>query len=73
MMPEMSGVDFHAELTRMSPELARRVVFVSGGAFTPDAATFLEQSPNPRLEKPFDPRAVLTLARRFAPGAQGSS
>jgi hypothetical protein len=49
------------------------VVFVSGGAFTPGAASFLEQSANPRIEKPFDPRTVLELVRRFAPRAEGTS
>jgi PAS domain S-box-containing protein len=71
MMPEMSGMDFYAELTRDSPQLASRVVFVSGGAFTPGAASFLEHSVNPRIEKPFDPRTVLELVRRFTPGTEG--
>jgi CheY-like chemotaxis protein len=67
MMPEMSGMEFHAELARAFPELAQRVVFVSGGAFSPKAAAFFEATPNPRLEKPFDPRSVLELVRRFTP------
>jgi len=65
MMPEMSGMEFHAELTRSFPELAQRVVFVSGGAFSPNAAAFLEAVENPRLEKPFEPRSVLALVRRM--------
>jgi CheY-like chemotaxis protein len=65
MMPEMSGMDFHAELTRRFPALAQRVVFVSGGAFSPNAAAFLEAVENPRLEKPFEPRSVLALVRRM--------
>jgi CheY-like chemotaxis protein/anti-sigma regulatory factor (Ser/Thr protein kinase) len=67
MMPEMSGMDFHAELTRCFPALAQRVVFVSGGAFSPNAAAFLEAVENPRLEKPFQPRSVLALVRRMVP------
>jgi CheY-like chemotaxis protein/two-component sensor histidine kinase len=65
MMPEMSGMAFHGELSQRFPELAQRVVFVSGGAFSPNAAAFLESVENPRLEKPFAPRNVLALVRRM--------
>jgi signal transduction histidine kinase len=54
MMPEMTGMEFHAELTRSAPQLAERVTFLSGGACTERAARFLESVPNRRLEKPFD-------------------
>jgi CheY-like chemotaxis protein len=62
MMPQMTGMELHAELVRLSPELAGRMVFVTGGAFTPGARAFLDSVPNQRLEKPFDAqqlRAVL--------------
>jgi CheY-like chemotaxis protein len=67
MMPEMSGMEFHAELSRRFPALAQRVIFVSGGAFSPKASAFLEAVENPRLEKPFAPRSVLELVRRMVP------
>ncbi len=54
MMPEMSGMEFHDELTRVRPELIARVVFMTGGAFTPAASKFLASIPNVRLGKPFD-------------------
>jgi signal transduction histidine kinase len=54
MMPEMTGMDFHAELARTSPEIAARVVFMSGGAFTQGAREFLETAPNLRIDKPID-------------------
>jgi signal transduction histidine kinase len=54
MMPEMTGMDFHAELSRTSPETAARVVFMSGGAFTPGAREFLETTSNRRIDKPID-------------------
>lgn len=52
MMPGMSGMELHAELLRVAPALARRMVFLTGGAFTPRAKDFLETVPNLRLEKP---------------------
>ena len=54
MMPEMTGMDFHAELRRLQPALADRVVFMSGGAFTASGRDFLERIPNPRIDKPID-------------------
>ena len=58
MMPEMSGMDFYDELARRSPDLAARVVFVSGGAFTADAKSFLDHVTNPLIEKPFSPKQL---------------
>lgn len=53
MMPKMTGIDFYEALLRIRPELAPRVVFLSGGAVTAKAARFLETVPNQRIEKPF--------------------
>jgi CheY-like chemotaxis protein len=61
MMPEMSGIDLHEALTRQAPDDARRMVFLTGGAFTERARLFLERVSNPRLEKPFDPRELRSV------------
>lgn len=58
MMPRMTGMDFHTELVRMAPEQAERVVFLTGGAFTPRTRAFLDQVANQRLDKPFEPAAL---------------
>ncbi len=63
MMPEMSGMRLHEELARLSPELARRMIFITGGAFTPWARTFLERVPNPIVEKPFDLKVLAATIR----------
>lgn len=54
MMPDMTGMDLHAEITRCAPQQAERIVFLTGGAFTQAARAFLDDVPNMRLEKPFD-------------------
>ena len=54
MMPEVSGVDLHAWLSDENPELAKQLIFVTGGAFTPRAREYLNHVDNERLEKPFD-------------------
>ena len=58
MMPEVTGMDFYAELKEVAPKQADAVVFVTGGAFTQRARAFLEHVPNPRLDKPFDGRQI---------------
>jgi PAS domain S-box-containing protein len=58
MMPEMTGMEFHAELSQRRPEWAGRVIFVTGGAFTAGARDFLSQSAAPFVEKPFDPKTL---------------
>jgi CheY-like chemotaxis protein len=54
MMPEMTGVEFHAALTAQFPDQARALMFLTGGAFNSETAAFLAAVPNERLEKPFD-------------------
>lgn len=63
MMPDMSGIDLHEALARVAPELAARMVFLTGGAFTPRAREFLGQIKNPCVEKPFNPRDLQQLVR----------
>jgi CheY-like chemotaxis protein len=58
MMPEMTGMEFHAELSRRMPHRAGRVIFVTGGAFTAGARDFLSQNAAPFVEKPFDPKTL---------------
>ena len=61
MMPEMTGMDVYDELSRLAPEQAASMIFLTGGAFTVGAQTFLEKVTNPRLEKPFEPAELLAL------------
>jgi CheY-like chemotaxis protein len=70
MMPEMSGMEFYAELTRRMPHLAGRVIFVSGGAFTPGAKAFMDRVKNERLDKPFDPANVRDVVQRMLASGQ---
>ena len=64
MMPGMTGMDLHEELERLEPAQATRMIFLTGGAFTPRARAFLAGVNNARLEKPFDPQGL----RRFVRG-----
>ena len=58
MMPHMSGIEFFAQLRNLDPELARRTLFMTGGAFTLPTRQFLASVSNPLLEKPFETAAL---------------
>ncbi|WP_224364973.1 PAS domain S-box protein [Hyalangium versicolor] len=70
MMPGMTGMDLYGELERASPEVAGRVVFMTGGAFTPRAVSFLQSVPNPKLEKPLNLEELRMLVTRRAVESQ---
>jgi len=61
MMPQMTGMDLYAELCRYDVELASRVIFLTGGAFTVAARAFLAEVENQRVEKPFDTQHLRAL------------
>ena len=61
MMPDMTGMDLFAEIDQISAAQADRIVFLTGGAFTPRAREFLDIVDNRRMDKPFDVRALKLL------------
>jgi CheY-like chemotaxis protein len=65
MMPGMTGMELHQALVRSRPELAARMVFITGGAFTEAAESFLEHVASHRMDKPFDPRALQAVVREL--------
>jgi len=52
MMPEQNGEEFYKELQRVAPEQAQRMIFMTGGAFTPRSEEFLRSSRVPQVSKP---------------------
>jgi PAS domain S-box-containing protein len=54
MMPGMTGMELFDVIKREDPQLAARVVFMTGGVSMHGVADFLERVPNRTLEKPFD-------------------
>ncbi len=57
-MPEMDGPSLHAALAAKDPELASRMLFVTGGAFTPQAHDFVRSMIGRVLYKPVAARAL---------------
>jgi signal transduction histidine kinase len=65
MMPTMTGIEFYAALKTRHPALVARVVFVTGGAITSQAAHFLDSIPNQKLEKPFKAAQLCAVVRQM--------
>jgi signal transduction histidine kinase/DNA-binding NarL/FixJ family response regulator len=68
-MPGVTGVELHHQLGVRFPGLERTIIFMTGGAFTPEAMRFLRDCPNPSIEKPIDLVEVARLIREVADGA----
>ena len=58
-------MDLYEALERVAPALVPRVVFITGGAFTPAAADFLERVPNTCVRKPFEAEKVCSVVRQM--------
>jgi len=65
MMPVISGEDVYRHLCEHAPELAARMIFMTGGAFTATAQRFFDEVDNPVLTKPFAPRDLRIAVRRM--------
>ncbi|MBI3070519.1 MAG: response regulator [Deltaproteobacteria bacterium] len=61
MMPEMTGMELHGEVTRRLPEVAGCFIFMTGAAVTSSAREFLDRVPNSHLEKPFNAARLRAL------------
>jgi two-component system, cell cycle sensor histidine kinase and response regulator CckA len=64
MMPDLDGVELYEALRAKRPELAERVVFVTGGAFAAHAREFIAKASVPTLEKPFEIDRVRALIQK---------
>jgi CheY-like chemotaxis protein len=61
MMTGMSGMDLAERLAAEAPAIVRKLVFMTGGAFSPRARDFVARHRESIVDKPFD---VLSETRR---------
>lgn len=62
-MPRLDGPAFYRATATLAPEVARRVIFVTGDVVDAATASFLEESGRPWLAKPFRLAELLRTAR----------
>lgn len=65
IMPDATGIDLYESLITIEPDLAAKIVFLSGGALTAKVAAFLSSVSNPRIEKPFSVVQLRNEVRRL--------
>ena len=66
IMPKMTGMELHERVQRAGLDVADRMIFLTGGAFTARAAGFVAKLPPRRwLQKPFEAKDLRSLARDF--------
>ena len=53
-MPGMGGEELYESVRRISPDMARRIIFSTGDVASDEARSFLERTGNPYLQKPFE-------------------
>ena len=73
MMPDMSGMTLHRALVERYPALARRTVFLTGGAYTSESRDFLDATSVEFLEKPFELDTLRALLRRLLAAEDGGA
>jgi len=57
-MPNINGEQFYREVLKMKPDLASRIIFLSGDVVNQETQAFLQSTGNPKLDKPFNLAAV---------------
>ncbi|MFV8754080.1 response regulator [Nannocystaceae bacterium ST9] len=65
MMPELTGRDVFEHIERNHPAYLKKIVFMTGGAFTERAAEFVEQVKARKIDKPFDIGLIRAILREF--------
>jgi signal transduction histidine kinase len=60
-LPGLTGMDVYEHLERTNPDVARRMVFMTGGVSDARAHDFAARVKNPLIEKPIDIKAFRSL------------
>jgi CheY-like chemotaxis protein len=53
MMPAMTGMEFYEIIRARGMGFEKKIILITGGAFTPKIRGWMETLTNPKLEKPF--------------------
>ncbi len=61
LLPEMSGIELYERIARLKPELAERLIFITGDATRPMTRVFLQGADLPYLLKPFNPGQLIAV------------
>lgn len=66
MMPELGGLQFYQQTLATKPELASRIIFMTGGTFSLGEERQLAELPNVVLSKPIDMEQLTSILQSYA-------
>ena len=73
-MPEIDGMEFFREATRLDPSLKDRFLFTTGDTYDLQVKKFLEETQSQFIRKPFRIKELLSIIeQRIETGKQGGS
>ncbi len=65
MMPNMTGMDLYDAVAALTPDMARHMVFLTGGVFSQRATDFIDSVANLTVSKPFSSERLRSIARDY--------
>jgi CheY-like chemotaxis protein len=72
LMPGMTGIELYEQLAAEHPAAAERMVFLSGGTFSPLLQEFVDRMPGRHIAKPFSADDLRqAVARQLGRGRAG--
>jgi len=60
-MPDVTGSDIYRFLSEARPGYEAKMAFMTGGAFTADAESFLAASNRPTVQKPYTRKSLFAV------------
>lgn len=70
-MPGMSGRELYKTVKKKYPDVAKKVVFITGDVMTADTQNFLASTGRPYLIKPFDFKDITNVIEQVLAGNNG--
>lgn len=72
-MPLMDGKEFYLKVREHFPDVAKRIIFITGDVANPETLSFLRETGNLFIQKPFTIKEVKSLLDRFFINPNASS
>lgn len=72
-MPLMDGKTFYLKILESFPDVAKRIIFITGDVANPETLSFLKETGNPFIQKPFTIKEVKNLLDGFFTNPNASS
>lgn len=67
-LPVESGIDLYIWMQQEQPDMAKKVIFMTGSVLGGDSVVFLERSGRPYILKPFRPDDLKNKIKEIRPG-----